>query len=157
MKIVWKNENFVIKETNENERSYKGLWYTGKQQLENYYIYEKNNHKNWEEYTDYADTLEEAIKIAKQETTLKNFDIHGFAKSIDGILLNDDIIETMLHNLGLENLYEVTIKHNYMVGKEKMTIIHFYLQGYSNEKYIYYLEDYTEEDGYFRCNVIGIF
>lgn len=30
-----------------------------------------------------------------------------------------------------------------------MTIIHFYLQGYSNKKYIYYLEDYTEEDGYF--------
>lgn len=157
MKIIWKNKDFVIKETNEDERSYKGFWYTGKQQLENYYIYEKNNHKNWEEYTDYADTLEEAIKIAKQKTTLKNFDIYGFAKSIDGILLNYNIIETMLNNLGLENLYEVTTKHNYMVRKQRMTIIHFYLQDYSNEKYIYYLEDYTEEDGYFRCNVIGIF
>ena len=139
MKIIWKNKDFVIKETNKDERSYKASWYTGKQQLENYYIYEKNNHKNWKEYIDYTDTLEEAIKIAKQETTLKNFDIHGFAKSIDGILLNYDIIETMLHNLGLENLYDVVTKHNYMNRKERMTIIHFYLGVYSNEKDIYYI------------------
>lgn len=73
MRIIWRNKYFVIKETNEDERSYKGLWYTGKQKLENYYIYEKNNHKNWEEYTDYADTLEEAIKIAKTRNDIKKF------------------------------------------------------------------------------------
>lgn len=85
MKIVKRIGDFVIKETNESERSgNRSFFDKARSNMENFYIYHKDHSatKYVDDYIDTADTLEEAVEIAEREVTKTRFRIDGYAKGM---------------------------------------------------------------------------
>lgn len=155
MKIVSKIGDFVIKETSEQERSNRGFGFTGRSQMENYYIYENKYSatKFVDNYTDTANTLEEANKIVIQEQRKKDFNIIEFAKNLNHKKNSWSDFKCYLDSIEIP--YKLSKKHNYIKDVYDC-IINFDISDYSNATdVIVRMNEYSEE--LFELKVVGVY
>lgn len=93
MKIIKRVGDFVIKETNEKERSYDWRGERIRSNMENFYIYHKDHSANQyvDEYISTADTLEEAIEKAECEIAKSEFDLSLVAEKLQQRVIGVDL------------------------------------------------------------------
>lgn len=121
MKTVKTIGNYVIKETNEKERSFQGFSYQGSQQLENFYVFKKGARK-FDDYTDYTDTLEEAEMIIEYLEKVDNFSLVATCSRMALEKTKYDNLDIELNKTGIE--YTRNEVKNLVTGR-RMAVVEF--------------------------------